>query len=99
KKISIYLHNQYSLAQNCVADYEPATLAYDLFNTGLALELELNKQKLLFNVTVNNLFNEVYYDHLSRYKTNGIYNMGRKFNFRLNIPLQWDRLLSNLNSF
>ncbi|KAA6317138.1 hypothetical protein EZS27_032660, partial [termite gut metagenome] len=90
RKISMYLHNQYSLAQNRVAGYETATPAYNLFNAGLALEVEWNKQKLLFNVTVNNLFNEEYYDHLSRYKTDGIYNIGRNFNFRLNIPLQWE---------
>jgi iron complex outermembrane receptor protein len=86
-KFSVYLHNQYSLAQNHVAGYETKTPAYDLFNAGLAFEWDINKQKLLFHVTVNNLFNEAYYDHLSRYKTDGIYNMGRNFNFRLNIPL------------
>jgi iron complex outermembrane receptor protein len=89
-KISAYLQNQYSLAQNRVTGYELPTSAYTLFNAGVAFELELNKHKLLFDIVVNNLFNEVYYDHLSRYKTEGIYNIGRNFNFRLSIPLQWN---------
>jgi iron complex outermembrane receptor protein len=89
RKFSGYLHNQYSFMQDCITDYETSTPAYGLFNVGVTFEVELNKQKLLFNVAVNNIFDKVYYDHLSRYKTKGIYYMGRNFNFRLNIPLQW----------
>jgi iron complex outermembrane receptor protein len=88
RKFSVYLHNQYSFIQDCVANYETPTPVYDLFNAGVAFEVELGKQKLLFNMAVINIFNKAYYDHLSRYKTDGIYNMGRNFNFKLNIPLQ-----------
>jgi iron complex outermembrane receptor protein len=94
RKISVYLHNQYSLAQHRVAASETTTPAYDLFSAGATCEVELpvgaaHMLPLHFNVAVNNLFNEVYYDHLSRYKAEEIYNMGRNFNLSLNIPLQW----------
>ncbi|KAA6348100.1 putative TonB-dependent receptor [termite gut metagenome] len=94
RKISVYLHNQYSLAQHQVAASETTTPAYDLFSMGVTCEMELpvgaaHMLPLHFNVAVNNLFNEVYYDHLSRYKAEKIYNMGRNFNLSLNIPLQW----------
>jgi iron complex outermembrane receptor protein len=77
------------LAQNQVASYEEPSPAYYLLSAGMIVEFLYNKQKLLFNVAVNNLFNEVYYDHLSRYKTDGIYNMGRNIHVGLSLPLQW----------
>jgi iron complex outermembrane receptor protein len=89
EKFSVYLNNQYLLAQNQVASYEEPSPAYNLLSAGMSVELSYNKQKLLFNVAANNLFNAVYYDHLSRYKTDGIYNMGRNFHVGLSIPLQW----------
>jgi iron complex outermembrane receptor protein len=79
----------YSFEQTRIAAYELPTDAYFLLNAGLAFEFGLNKQLLLLNISANNILNKTYYDHLSRYKSDGIYNMGRNFNFRLSIPLQW----------
>ncbi|MDR0420787.1 MAG: TonB-dependent receptor [Prevotellaceae bacterium] len=89
KKFSIYLQNIYSFKQNSVADYELLTADYFLLNAGLTFELAWNKQRLLINIAASNLLNKTYYDHLSRYKTDGIYSMGRNFNVKLSIPLQW----------
>ncbi|OAV75528.1 putative TonB-dependent receptor precursor [Bacteroidales bacterium Barb7] len=89
KHFSVFLQNQYSFAQNRIAEYETATGAYNLVNTGLAFEFQHGKQKILLNAAVNNLFNQRYYDHLSRYKQDGIYNMGRNINIRLSLPLQF----------
>jgi iron complex outermembrane receptor protein len=89
KKCSAYLQNQYSFAQNRVAEYETTTDAYDLVNAGLAVEFQFGKQKILLDATVHNLFNKAYYDHLSRYKQDGIYNMGRNFTMRLSLPFQY----------
>ncbi len=83
EKFSVYIHDQYSLAQNRVAEYETTTGSYNLVNAGLALECKVNKQKVLLNVAVNNIFDKAYYDHLSRYKADGIYNMGRNMTVRL----------------
>ncbi|MDR3095309.1 MAG: TonB-dependent receptor [Bacteroidales bacterium] len=86
KNYSVYLQNQYAFAQNRVAEYETTTGAYDLVNAGLSFEFQFGQQKILFNAAVSNLFNTAYYDHLSRYKQDGIYNMGRNFNFRIRLP-------------
>jgi iron complex outermembrane receptor protein len=86
QSFSAFLQEQYSFAQNCVAAYETPTSAYNLINLGLTFELNINKQKILFNLAVDNLFNETYYDHLSRYKQYGIYNMGRNLNLQISVP-------------
>jgi iron complex outermembrane receptor protein len=85
---SVWLQEQYSFAQNRVAAYEEPTPAYHLLNAGLSFDLKAGTQKILLNATVNNLLNEVYYDHLSRYKQNGIYEMGRNFNLQVRVPFQ-----------
>jgi iron complex outermembrane receptor protein len=87
-KFSVYLQEQYSFAQKRIAEYETSTGAYNLINAGVSFEFQFGKQTILFNTAVNNLFNETYYDHLSRYKQDGIYNIGRNFNFRLNLPFR-----------
>ncbi|MDR1347018.1 MAG: TonB-dependent receptor [Prevotellaceae bacterium] len=89
KRFSIYMQTIYSFKQKRIAEYELPTDDYLLLNAGLAFELGWNKQKLMLNISVNNLLNKTYYDHLSRYKADGIYNMGRNLNFKLSIPLQW----------
>lgn len=87
KKFSVYVQNQYSFAQNRIADNETPTSDYNLLNAGFMLEFGIKAQKIQLNVSVNNLLNETYYDHLSRYKVDGIYNMGRSFNAKLLILL------------
>jgi iron complex outermembrane receptor protein len=89
RKFSIWLQEQYSLAQNRVAAYEEPTPAYHLLNAGLSLDLKAGKQKMLLSATLNNILNETYYDHLSRYKQERIYNMGRNVNLQLNLLLQF----------
>jgi iron complex outermembrane receptor protein len=88
KKFSVYLQNQYSFAQNRVAEYETTTGDYDLVNAGFAVEFQFGKQKILLDATAGNIFNQTYYDHLSRYKQDGIYNMGRNFTLRVSLPFQ-----------
>jgi len=86
-EFSLYVQNQYSFAQNLVAAEETSTPAYQLFNAGIACNFEVKQQKIQLNLAVNNILNETYYDHLSRYKTDGIYNRGRNFNIKISIPL------------
>ncbi|MCL1868757.1 MAG: TonB-dependent receptor [Paludibacter sp.] len=89
KKFSIYLQNQYSFTQNKVAENETKTPDYNLLNAGFAFEFGIKYQKILLNLAANNLLNETYYDHLSRYKVDGIYNMGRSFNVKISIPMEF----------
>ena len=87
KKYSFYVQNVYSFAQNFVSEYETKTPAYNLLNAGTELEFQFGKQRLLFNLSANNMLNTKYFDHLSRYKNEGIYNMGHNFVVKLTLPI------------
>jgi iron complex outermembrane receptor protein len=89
KKFSVYLQNQYSFAQNRVADNETSTPAYNLLNAGVLFDFGIKSQKIQLNIAANNLLNETYYDHLSQYKLNEIYNKGRSFNVKISVPLEF----------
>jgi iron complex outermembrane receptor protein len=86
QNFSIYMQERYSFAQNQTASFETPTPAYNLVNAGFTLDLKIDKQLILFNLSINNIFNETYYDHLSRYKQYGIYDMGRNLSFQLSLP-------------
>ncbi|MDR0287912.1 MAG: TonB-dependent receptor, partial [Clostridiales bacterium] len=86
KRFSVYLQNQYSLAQNRVAGNETSTPGYNLLNAGLTFELGAKSQTMQLNLSANNILDKTYYDHLSRYKVDEIYNMGRSFHVKINIP-------------
>ncbi|MDR0540768.1 MAG: TonB-dependent receptor [Dysgonamonadaceae bacterium] len=79
KRYLFYAQNLYSFAQNSVAEYETSTPSYNLLNIGAGFEFHFGKQQITLNVAANNLLNTKYFDHLSRYKNEGIYNMGRNF--------------------
>lgn len=74
-----------AFAQNRPSEFETVTSAYHLINAGAGLNLNIGKQKLIASLNANNLFNTVYFDHLSTLKEIGYYNPGR--NVALN--LQW----------
>lgn len=67
--------------------FETTTDGYTLFDAGLGTSIKTAKGK--FNIWVNgqNLFNKQYFNHLSRYKPVGIYNLGRNITFGVSVPL------------
>jgi iron complex outermembrane receptor protein len=73
-------------AQNNLAEFETTTPAYLLLNAKIGGTILLGKQKLMLNIGVTNLLNRSYYNHLSRLKPDGIYNMGRNIVLNLKIP-------------
>jgi iron complex outermembrane receptor protein len=89
KKYSFYVQNIFSLAQNRIAEYETTTPNYDLLDVGANLEFQFGKQKLGLSFAVTNILNTKYYDHLSRYKAENIYNMGRNFVVKVSIPIEF----------
>jgi iron complex outermembrane receptor protein len=66
----------YVYAQNNVAVNEFKTPAYNLVNLSLGGDIKLFKQICMITIGANNLLNELYYDHLSRLRPYGVYNMG-----------------------
>ncbi|MGZ3865354.1 MAG: TonB-dependent receptor plug domain-containing protein, partial [Bacteroidia bacterium] len=75
----------YSFIQDRPGDFETSTIDYLLLNATAALTITNNKNILQLSVTGNNLLNQVYYDHLSRFKYFGIYNIGRNISLNFKI--------------
>jgi iron complex outermembrane recepter protein len=82
-------------------DTETATPAYTLLNIGFGTDVTGRKGKTLFviNFTANNIADVAYQNHLSRLKyaaeniatgRNGVFNMGRNFSLKINVPLAFN---------
>jgi len=81
---------------------ETPTAGYTLFNAGIGAGFCDKQGKTIFNLYFmgNNLFDVAYQDHLNRLKYfepypddprgHGIFNMGRNFSIKLNVPLSFD---------
>lgn len=81
--------------QNRIDEFETPTKAYSLLNLGMGTTFMMKKQPLKLNISMNNVFNKAYYDHLSRFKPGrldeadlnaGYYNQGRNFAIGLYLP-------------
>jgi iron complex outermembrane receptor protein len=82
---NFYVENKTVLTQKLTANNEKPTPGYWLLNAGIGLTWVKNTVTYEFSVAGNNLLNQFYYDHLSRLKTYGIYNMGRNITFNIKI--------------
>ena len=80
-------------------DTETPTPAYSLLNAEIGGDV-LARNKTLFSLylSANNIIDKAYQNHLSRLKytdvnevtgRHGVYNMGRNFSVKLNIPLSF----------
>jgi iron complex outermembrane receptor protein len=101
-KISKHLDNCYLLIshnyifkQVSPASYETKTSDYNLFNAGLGMNINTKKQPISINLICNNLLNEYYYDHLSRFKNYGFHNIGRNIVLSIKIPFELKNKLIN----
>ena len=79
---------------------ETPTPSYSLWNAGLGTDINKKNGSTLFTfyATVTNIFDTAYQSHLSRLKYAsenaatgrvGVFNMGRNFSIKLNIPLSF----------
>ena len=68
------------------AQFETPTSGYVLLNAGFNCSWETNARKITFSIIANNLLNENYFDHLSRFKDYGIHNIGRNIVMHITIP-------------
>ncbi|MGN6601838.1 MAG: TonB-dependent receptor [Ginsengibacter sp.] len=80
---------------------ETPTPGYQLFNAGFGTDIMNRNGRAMFNISLlgNNLFNVAYQSGLNRLKYfepypgnftghDGIYNMGRNFSIKVNVPLR-----------
>lgn len=71
--------------QNRVDSHEATTPGYTLFNAGLGAEIPVNGHSAHVDLTVENLANKAYRDHLSRLKR-FVLNPGRDIVLKVSIP-------------
>ncbi|CAN5384082.1 TonB-dependent receptor [soil metagenome] len=79
---------QYFFPQIHPAQFESTTPDYALIDAGAGTTLHFKNNTVMnIDLCCNNLLNKVYYDHLSRFKEFGIYNIGR--NICVNMKYEW----------
>ena len=66
-----------TFAQNNVSTFETTTANYNLLNFGLGGDIYLKNIKFSTSLSINNLLDKTYINHLSRLKNDGIFNQGR----------------------
>lgn len=67
--------------------FETQTNGYTLLDAGIGTAITTKKGKFNIWVTGQNLLDEKYFNHLSRYKPVGIYNPGRNVTFGISVPI------------
>lgn len=83
-----FIQHNFSFAQNKVAAFETPTPSYNLLNAGVGFSIKNGNKDIVLNAGISNLFNQKYFDHLSRLKTQGIYNAGRNIYVSLSVPFE-----------
>lgn len=80
-----FLNNDFVLKQRNIAPGETITHGYRLLNAGAGCSYA----PFEFTIAGNNLLNELYFDHLSRFKSLGLYNIGT--NITLNVKINFSK--------
>lgn len=78
---------QNTLDQNSEGTFETPTDGYNLLSLGFGSDLKWGDVQLNWGVSMTNLTDEVYINHLSRLKIDDIANPGRSINVNLGISL------------
>jgi len=69
------------------SSFETVTDSYNLLSMGVGANFILLKKEVEFRLSANNLLDTDYIAHLSRFKGNGIQNIGRNINLGLRLKL------------
>ncbi len=73
--------------QKNVSDFETRTSGYSLLSAGAESSFQLKKVLLKIGVNATNLTDKEYISHLSRFKPDGIFNIGRSINVNLKLEI------------
>lgn len=76
-----------TLDQNRISSFETKTNGYNLMSIGFGGKIKFAKQELSISLSGTNLTNKSYINHLSRLKTDNIFNMGRNITIGLSYAL------------
>lgn len=73
--------------QSKPSDFETRSSGYNLFDIGFGTTVSILKKEIELRLSANNLLDETYIAHLSRFKSDGIQNIGRNINLGLRVAL------------
>lgn len=82
----IRVNYQYFAAQERVDRNEQPTPGYNLVTLAAGFDYKIKNQTAQFRISVNNLFNKAYMNHLSRYRLLNLPEQGRNIVLSLRIP-------------
>lgn len=74
--VFVFVNTDFVFQQNNIAEEETVTGAYQLLNAGAGCTFQTKHFPVELSLAGNNLLNETYYDHLSRFKPLGLNNIG-----------------------
>ncbi len=86
KKPSIKLSALTALKQEKTSPYETPTNGYTLINFSIYTDFHISQQILNFGISINNIFDTQYFDHLSTLKPLNYFNQGRNISVSLIVP-------------
>ncbi|MBN1463193.1 MAG: TonB-dependent receptor [Paludibacteraceae bacterium] len=86
KKPSIKLSALTALKQDNPSPYETATDGYTLVNVSVNTDFHIYQQTLNMGLSINNIFDTHYFDHLSTLKSLNYYNQGRNISLSIKYP-------------
>ncbi len=87
KESSVFITLQNTLDQKNISDFETRTGGYSLLSAGIQSSFKLQKVMLKIGVNGTNLTDKEYVSHLSRFKPDGIFNIGRSINVNLKLEI------------
>ncbi|MDN3723991.1 TonB-dependent receptor [Aequorivita sp. SDUM287046] len=87
KSSAAFITLENTFDQNNISDFETKTAGYSLLSAGIESSFQLPQVKLKVGLTATNLTDKDYISHLSRFKSDGILNIGRSINATLKVEL------------
>ncbi|QAA80416.1 TonB-dependent receptor [Aequorivita sp. H23M31] len=85
KKSSAFITLKNIFDQTNISDFETRTGGYSLLSAGVESSFKIDKFLLKVGLNGTNLTDKKYVAHLSRFKPEGIFNIGRSVNFSLKL--------------
>jgi iron complex outermembrane recepter protein len=89
----IAVYSTTAFDQDNAAPDETTTPGYSLLDLRIGGGIKIRNQKLSISISVNNLFDKKYIDHLSTLKEVGLFNPGRNFTLSVKIPFSISKAL------
>lgn len=87
KSSSAFVTLENTFDQKNVSDFETRTGGYSLLSAGIESSFQLQKVVLKLGVNGTNLTDKEYISHLSRFKPEGVFNIGQSINVNLKVEI------------